>query len=155
MDNDEKLIAKMTELHHNLVEEIKDQSPDGDFETLLFFQPFPAYLGSSENILGIDRHTQNAIVCLFSLAVNGKDQERVARKKSFSMKREFEKFASREENGLLDFVYINYASGLQDVVETYGSDNVCLMWEVSKRVDPDGVFQNRQPGGFKLPDIDC
>lgn len=29
------------------------------------------------------------------------------------------------------------------------------MWEVSTKVDPDGAFQYRQPGGFKLPDVDC
>jgi hypothetical protein len=146
---------KLTELHHELVEELKEELPEGDFETLFFFQPFPTYLGSGEDILGINTLTDNAFVLLASVAVKGKDQERIAKKKLSKVESEFKKFVAGTENGLLDFVYLNYAGGSQKVVSSYGKDNICQMWDVSKKYDPKGVFQHRLPGGFKLPKVKC
>jgi len=49
------------------------------------------------------------------------------------------------------FVYLNYASPWQKVIESYGAESVAKLKKVSKRYDPKGVFQKRVPGGFKLP----
>jgi hypothetical protein len=46
---------------------------------------------------------------------------------------------------LVDWLYINYADGAsQDPLATVGAGNA------ARRYDPDGVFQTRCPGGFKI-----
>ncbi|OTA92459.1 hypothetical protein M434DRAFT_387304 [Hypoxylon sp. CO27-5] len=153
--NDIRIITKAVELHHDLVEEMKAESSDGDFETQAFFQPFPTVIaqhGSDRggNILGIDRHTENGIVLLASLAINGVDQEVLGRKKMLAWKDALEKFG--EDLGLLlEYRYMNYADGSQDVLGSYGEENVQKMLALSRKYDPDGVFQTQLPGGFKLP----
>ncbi|KAF4471547.1 fad binding domain containing [Fusarium albosuccineum] len=154
--NDERIISKAVTAHQSLVDEMKAESSDGDFETQCFFQPFPAFLGQmGPNSLGIERHDSNAVVLLASLAVNGADQETLGREKMFRWKRQVEEYARRLD-GLLEYTYMNYADGSQDVVRSYGQENVCKMWAVSKKYDPKGVMQTRQPGGFKLPmNVSC
>lgn len=130
---------------------MKTESSDGDFETQCFFQPFPAFVGQNgSNILGIDRHTSNAVVLFASLAVNGMDQEKLGREKMMRWKRELEEYA-KDKDGLFEYVYMNYADASQDVVASYGRESVCKMWAASKKYDAAGVMQSRQPGGFKLP----
>lgn len=51
-----------------------------------------------------------------------------------------------------DFLYMNYASQFQDVIESYGSSNEAKLRAVAKLYDPTGVFQRLVPGGFKLGD---
>lgn len=48
------------------------------------------------------------------------------------------------------YIYQNYASLSQNVFAGYGDENQRRLVEISKRYDPDRVFQNLQPGYFKL-----
>lgn len=48
------------------------------------------------------------------------------------------------------YVYQNYASLDQDVFAGYGEDNKERLIEISKKYDPEQVFQELQPGYFKL-----
>lgn len=49
-----------------------------------------------------------------------------------------------------DYIYMNYASPFQDVIPSYGAENVKKLKAVAKWYDPTGVFQELQPGYFKL-----
>lgn len=49
--------------------------------------------------------------------------------------------------------YIGYAAKGQDVFSAYGAENVAFMREVSKKYDPQQIFQRAVPGGFKLLDV--
>lgn len=53
-----------------------------------------------------------------------------------------------------DWLYLNYAWQTQDVLNSYGPDNVAKMRAASSKYDPDGVFQRLVPGGFKISDVD-
>ncbi|KAF9634931.1 FAD linked oxidase [Lasiodiplodia theobromae] len=146
---------KAVELHEALVNELLQELLDGDFEMQCFFQPFPAVVGkhSAErggNILGVDAITENAIVWLGSLAVNGVDGETLARRKMQAWKDAIEEY-SRSVGAYIGFRYANYADQSQDVMSSYGEHNVKKMLEVSEKYDPNRVFQARAPGGFKLP----
>ncbi|PGH07714.1 hypothetical protein AJ79_06191 [Helicocarpus griseus UAMH5409] len=57
---------------------------------------------------------------------------------------------ARSRNMLNDFIYMNYASQFQSVVESYGPANQKRLIEVARRYDPSCVFQTLQPGYFKL-----
>lgn len=48
------------------------------------------------------------------------------------------------------FKYMNYAWDFQDPISSYGEKNRTFLQEVSKKYDPEGVFQKGVPGGFKL-----
>lgn len=48
------------------------------------------------------------------------------------------------------YVYMNYASFVQDPIASYGDRNVARLKEIARKYDPEGVFQRLQPGYFKL-----
>lgn len=52
------------------------------------------------------------------------------------------------------FVYPNYADKDQDVIRSYGEASVSKLQAVRDRVDPEGVFTNQVPGGYKIPEKD-
>ncbi|OAL43311.1 FAD-binding domain-containing protein [Pyrenochaeta sp. DS3sAY3a] len=152
--NDERVIRRAVELHQQLVEDMKENSSDGDFETLCYFQPFPSIIGErgaqkGGNILGVDQLADNAIVLQGSLAVNGKDQERMGRKKLLAWRDSLENY-SREMGAFVAYRYSNYADASQHVLASYGQANVQKMRNVSAKYDPNGIFQIRAPGGFKM-----
>ena len=130
-------------------------SVDRDIETQAYFQPLPTIMAQrgaekGGNSLGLDRLESNSMILLASLAVNGVDQEAMGRQKMYAWLRALEQYT--ESTGTaVDYKYMNYADATQDVLKSYGEKNVKKMRQVSKKYDPNGVFQTRAPGGFKLP----
>ncbi|TGJ87291.1 hypothetical protein E0Z10_g1486 [Xylaria hypoxylon] len=54
--------------------------------------------------------------------------------------------------GQLDpFLYINYAAPWQNPIKSYGPDNVARLQRVRWKYDPNRVFTDMNPGGFKIP----
>ncbi|KAI0162433.1 hypothetical protein BJ166DRAFT_497115 [Pestalotiopsis sp. NC0098] len=51
---------------------------------------------------------------------------------------------------LVDFVYMNYSLGFQDPIGSYGAENKRHLQTVSRKFDPEGIFQKGVPGGWKL-----
>lgn len=49
-----------------------------------------------------------------------------------------------------DYIYMNYASMFQDVISSYGPDNKARLKDVASKYDPTRLFQELQPGYFKL-----
>lgn len=45
---------------------------------------------------------------------------------------------------------MNYAYPTQDVIGSYGAENVEFLRRVSRKYDPAQVFQRLVPGGYKL-----
>lgn len=62
---------------------------------------------------------------------------------------ELNKYA-RDAGKFNEYIYLNYADGSQNPLHGYGNDNVEYIRDVAQRYDPDGVFQNQVPGGFKV-----
>ncbi|EXL66327.1 hypothetical protein FOPG_17493 [Fusarium oxysporum f. sp. conglutinans race 2 54008] len=48
------------------------------------------------------------------------------------------------------FLFANYAGPFQDVLGSYGEQSLTALSEAANQYDPDQVFQNLQPGSFKL-----
>jgi hypothetical protein len=48
------------------------------------------------------------------------------------------------------YLYQNYASYQQNVFASYGADNLARLRSISKKYDPQQVWQKLQPGYFKL-----
>ena len=49
-----------------------------------------------------------------------------------------------------EYIYMNYASMFQDPIAGYGNSNKALLKKIAKEFDPKQVYQNLQPGYFKL-----
>jgi hypothetical protein len=49
-----------------------------------------------------------------------------------------------------EYIYMNYASQFEDPISSYGSANVERLRRVSRKYDPQQVFQDLHPGHFKL-----
>ncbi|PQE05921.1 oxidoreductase FAD-binding protein [Rutstroemia sp. NJR-2017a BVV2] len=54
------------------------------------------------------------------------------------------------KNTAVDYVFMNYAAAFQDPISSYGAESKRKLQHVSKKYDPEGVFQKGVPGGFKL-----
>lgn len=52
-----------------------------------------------------------------------------------------------------DWIYLNYAIRIQDVLGSYGPENVAKLRAASHKYDPDQVFQRLVPGGYKIPGL--
>ena len=48
------------------------------------------------------------------------------------------------------YIYMNYAWDGQPVIDSYGEDNKAFLSAVSKKYDPNRIFQRAVPGGFKI-----
>jgi hypothetical protein len=51
------------------------------------------------------------------------------------------------------YLYLDYADITQDPLASYGAENVKKMKAAAKKYDPEGVFQNLVPGGFKISKV--
>lgn len=51
---------------------------------------------------------------------------------------------------LNEYKYLNYAYKNQNPIKGYGAANVARLRGISKKYDPQGVFQKLVPGGWKL-----
>ncbi|KAK7424527.1 hypothetical protein QQX98_000492 [Neonectria punicea] len=111
--NDTRIITKASQLHEQLVEEIKALIPDGDFITQCLFQPLPRILAQNSvtaggNIMGVEQHQHNGILFLVVAMVRIPEQARFAEPKVKSwieMVQEFAKTLDRD----LQWTYLNYA----------------------------------------------
>lgn len=48
------------------------------------------------------------------------------------------------------WIYLDYAYKTQDPLKGYGEESLQKLRDVSKKYDPEGVFQTMVPGGFKV-----
>lgn len=57
---------------------------------------------------------------------------------------------AKKLNQHFDYKYLNYASPWQKVIRSYGVEDEKKLKAISKKYDPQGVFQKNVPGGFKI-----
>lgn len=50
----------------------------------------------------------------------------------------------------VEFKYLNYATAWQDPLGSYGKEGLEVLKKVSRKYDPEGVFQGLCEGGFKI-----
>lgn len=117
-------------------------------------QPYPVSQlektrAAGGNVLGLDPSNGPLVnVLLLTYWTDKGDDERVIAFMKRALKRIEQNAGTRGQ--LLPYIYWNYAFSHQDALQSYGEENVRKLQEVSKKYDPDGVFQKACPGGFKL-----
>ncbi|KAL4936970.1 hypothetical protein BDV06DRAFT_227390 [Aspergillus oleicola] len=153
---DLRIVLKAAQVYEALIETIKTHIPDHNFSSQMVLQPLAASFAEhsvarSGNMLGLERMKDDCVILVCSLEVQSAElNEMVGRPALKVAIDEVEAFA-KSVDGDVDFRYLNYCDGSQDPIARYGEENVKKMREVSAKVDPEGVFQKRVPGGFKIP----
>jgi hypothetical protein len=151
-------MAKATELHDQLVEELKAFVPDGDFTTQCVFQPLPTLFGQRSveaggNAMGVEKQAHDGVLFLATTMMRTPEQEAFAYPKVKAWIEAVKKFASTIEGGNLEWTYLNYADRSQDPIKSYGKESIKKMREVAAKYDPRQVFQKLCPGGYKISDV--
>ncbi|KAI0145106.1 putative FAD-binding oxidoreductase [Xylariaceae sp. FL1272] len=59
--------------------------------------------------------------------------------------------ASTAADKYVDYIFMNDAAVVQDVISHYGAESVTKLLAAQAKYDPNRVFQELVPGGFKLP----
>ncbi len=101
------------------------------------------------NSLGLDPSLGSLVSIAFLTYWNNRDDDE---KILGPFRRALEKLRedAKSRGTLVDYTYMNYSYTFQDPIGSYGAKNMKKLQEVSKKFDPEGVFQKGVPGGWKL-----
>ena len=156
--NDARIVRFCAAEHDALVSKLSEVMDPSLFSSIIVVQPLPVYFGelgqaAGGNVLGLeDTVRENALILAGGLGIDPRASDasvQVATAALKSMSERIDRFVA-EVNGEIAFRYMNYATEDQDPLGSYGEANVRFMKDVAARYDPNGVFQTRLPGGFKL-----
>lgn len=132
---------------------IYDFNLPGGVAWSIAFEPLPTVFlapGAGKNVLGTTPADGNQMIFLTSPFWTDSSADAEVHAKTTEILTKVN--AAAEKAGLLrQFEYANYADYSQQPFEGYGQSNVEFLLQTSKQYDPNGVFQKRVPGGFKLP----
>lgn len=150
-------MTQASETHETLVEELKIIVPDGNMLSQCIFQPLPTLYAEKSveaggNVLGLEREKEDGILMLALIELPTADQRAAAYPKVKAWIEGVQAFAS-SVGGAQDWLYLNYADPGQDVLRSYGAENVNFMKKVAAKYDPEEVFQKLCHGGFKISKV--
>ncbi|KAI0595609.1 hypothetical protein F4775DRAFT_585408 [Biscogniauxia sp. FL1348] len=158
--NDQGIMAKVAELHERLVEELKPLIPAGDFGTQCVFGPLPALVGKRSvaaggNVMGLERIAGDGILVQMNTMAKTAEHMALIYPRQKAWVEAVRAHAAKDDGGGgdLGWLFMNYADSSQDVLASYGAENVKFMKEVSAKYDPQGVFQTLCPGGWKVSEV--
>lgn len=155
--NDASIIEKAAELHNQLAKELQENILDQDFASHVSFQPIPRLfverslaVNPNGNVLGLEQNRYDAILIQASASVRTPELADWVRPKVRAVVEGTRAFAATIDGGVVPWIYLNYAHSSQDVLQSYGQENLRLIRETAAKYDSEGVFQRLCPGGFKL-----
>lgn len=159
--NDPRIARYIFQEHDALVKDLNTTLGPQNFTTILEFQPLPAYYADigvqrGGNMLGLQRNPRNRLY--YALGATMLSPASVAQvpqvyQKITAAVQRIDAFA-KSAGGYEEFEYLPYADSSQNPLGSYGAVNVKFMKQVAKRYDPEGFFQRRVPGGFKISRVD-
>lgn len=101
------------------------------------------------NVLGLGDRTDNLVVVLFTAVWERQTDDKLVNDTGRHATREIDEYA--RSRGTDDpFRYLNWCDGDTRPFEGYGDENLKFLQDVSREVDPSGLFQKGCVGGFKL-----
>ena len=120
----------------------------------LTVQPIPPAISSRAaalggNSLGLDPSDGALVLCLISVTWETTADDAQIASTINSLNSQIVDTAKAK--GLFNsWIYLNYAGASQDPISGYGAANKARLRAVSRKYDPDQVFQRNVPGGFKV-----
>jgi xanthine dehydrogenase iron-sulfur cluster and FAD-binding subunit A len=144
------------ELHHEYATKMQVAAPTSNFSTLIEFQPVTNTMVDNSdkrggNILGLEPIVKDGpvLMWLVSLTVDTEANQEVI----LPIAREFVAAINQKEQAaghFVDWIYLNYAWKDEKPYSHYGQDNLDLLSAVSRKYDPNGVFQKLRQTGFRF-----
>lgn len=113
----------------------------------LIGQPTPVL--SVNNTLGLQPTDDRLVVYLLSVAYSNESDDVIVTETAKTLFAKIAIAAAKRGVGR-PFIYLNYAAPWQDPIGSYGVTNKAALQAASRRHDPEGLFQEGVPGGFKL-----
>ncbi|KAK1543977.1 FAD binding domain-containing protein [Colletotrichum paranaense] len=108
------------------------------------------YAHNGPNILGLNEElTEPSVVLQVECLLPTPNDEALLTGKFEAVIDEISEHAARTGQSTI-FKYINYAHQTQDPLQSYGGDNQDFLEKVAQTYDPNGFFQHRVSGGFKI-----
>ncbi|KAF5495072.1 FAD-dependent monooxygenase yanF [Colletotrichum siamense] len=155
--NDPRVMRYCFEQYNGIVDDMKALLGPKNFTTILDFQPLPSYFADigvkkGGNMLGLERDSRNKILFVMGVTLLGSNSEELyprVYQQVAAMNKRVEDF-SKSIGSDNEFRYLPYADSRQNVLGSYGEANVEHIQTVAKKYDPNGFFQRRVPGGFKI-----
>jgi hypothetical protein len=122
------------------------------------YQPLPTLMSErygQVDSLGPIQTQGNMFYIHWAMSVDGSEFE-TDKKFEEATKDLFERAEEKaREKGLQrDFLQLTYADRWQNVLGRRSNGTLKELWKVSKKYDPNGMFQKQVPGGFKLPEME-
>ncbi|KAI1375700.1 hypothetical protein F4677DRAFT_422155 [Hypoxylon crocopeplum] len=87
-------------------------------------------------------------IALLAYWVNASDDEIIIGTFKNILEKIDQEAATRKQ--AIPFKFMNYSFTFQDPIDSYGAENKKKLQNVSKKYDPEGIFQKGVPGGWKL-----
>ncbi|KAF2450321.1 FAD-binding domain-containing protein [Karstenula rhodostoma CBS 690.94] len=147
------LLTYAATLHASLTARLTDLLGSESFFTTIVLQPMSTLYSTISARKGgsmLPPFARNSVIWVAGAGVTGDDAAlAIVEGELLAVTKALEERA-REEGQLEQLVYINYAHPGQDGLGSYGKDTVAFMKGVAKGVDPEGFWQERVPGGFKV-----
>ncbi|KAI0876322.1 FAD-binding domain-containing protein [Hypoxylon argillaceum] len=144
-----KLLVDLFNVANNTINSM--QVPAGVTWSITF-EPFPTVLtekGQGRNVLGTSVADGNGIILLAGASWSDPSLTEFAQALGPKVVKAMDDMAAKA-GGLHRFKYLNYADPNQNALGSYGDENLAFLKATSQKYDPQGVFQKRVPGGFKL-----
>lgn len=148
-----EMMNKAAEVFVTMTRELNDANVPVNVNFV--FQPLPKELDAvapGNNILGFDENLPSHSI-LFeargTLLPDDAGYEGIVQVRMAQAMEELRAF-SASKPGHSSYLYMNYANPEQDVIGSYGAENVQFLKDTAAKYDPEGFFQHRVPGGWKV-----
>ncbi|KAH9226154.1 hypothetical protein K456DRAFT_1933883 [Colletotrichum gloeosporioides 23] len=116
-------------------------------QLVLLIQPHPVTNGT--NSLGLTPGAKDEVMSVLTAAYTKRADDEVVLTGMQSIIYAH-KDMLQQRGLLISFQYLNYADITQDPIGSYGPEVKARLQTVSKKHDPEGLFQKNVPGGFKV-----
>ena len=149
--NDSETLREVHCTYRDIVTRLRLSSIKGLVWTLVLQPLLPGWAREGDpNPLGLDSGTDKPLV-IVSLTINwDKIQDDAYMRQT--ARQAIDRIETFAKAGDTDhpYKYLNYCADWQRPFEDYGEQNLRFLREVSRKYDPEGMFQKGCTGGFKL-----
>lgn len=152
--NDAATLTAIYAVYNDAITSFSRKKIRGMFFTLVLQPVLPDWIRRGDaNIMGLqDTNEPYVIVSFPSNWADSRDDDFVMTTTRHAIE-QIDIFAAHHDTGH-SFRYLNYAAGWQKPFNGYGKDNLQFLRDMSRKYDPDGLFQKGCAGGFKLHDAE-
>ncbi|CAK1358537.1 Bifunctional solanapyrone synthase [Cercospora beticola] len=152
--SDIRVLQRAHESFLKVIDELNGRMNGGYFQAWTLYQPIPTIfakhgLEKGGNVMGLDRYDDTLIMYETYFRWKETENDQVIEEQSKWLRDDIQSFAA-SVGADVDWLYLNYADKDQKALEGYGAENVAKIRAAAQLYDPQGVFQNMVPGGFKI-----